>query len=145
MASLQNVDVQSPTKRVLVVEDNLDTVHSMALLIKMMGHEVQFAINGFAAMDIARAFRPHVILVDIALPDFSGFELARQLRWEPGLEDTRIVALTGLPADEDFRRRALDAGCLELYAKPLEPAKLEALLNDSAAPGSSTASRSLGG
>jgi CheY-like chemotaxis protein len=48
----------TPKLRVLVVEDNLDSVHSMAVLVKMMGHEVQFAINGFAALDIARTFSP---------------------------------------------------------------------------------------
>src|SRR5687767_9838907 len=83
-------------RRVLVVEDNLDAVHSMAMLIKMMGHECQFAINGFAALDIARTFRPEIILLDIALPDFEGYDIARQLRWEPGLEGCRIIAITAL-------------------------------------------------
>jgi len=59
-------------RRVLVVEDNLDSVHSMAMLIKTMGHEVRFAINGFAALELAREFRPDVILLDIGLPDFKG-------------------------------------------------------------------------
>lgn len=116
-----------------MVEDNLDSVHSMATLIKMMGHEVQFAINGFAAMDIARRFRPDVILLDLGLPDLKGDDIARQLKWEPGLEKTRIVALTGLPLKE-VRQRALDAGCEELYAKPLDPAVLEELLAKPAAP-----------
>src|SRR3954471_5036787 len=81
-------------RRVLVVEDNLDAVHSMAVLVKMMGHEVQFAINGFAALDIARTFRPEIVLLDIGLPDFSGCDIARQLRFEPGLEDTRLIAIS---------------------------------------------------
>ena len=67
-----------PKLRVLVVDDNLDTVHSMAMLVKMMGHEVQFAINGFAALEVAREFRPDVVLLDIGLPDFSGCEIARR-------------------------------------------------------------------
>jgi CheY-like chemotaxis protein len=114
------------TRRVLVVEDNLDAVHSMALLIKMMGHECQFAINGFAALEIARQFRPDVILLDIGLPDFKGYEIAKQLKWEPGLEATRIVAITALP--EADRQSALDAGCDEFYRKPLDPMLLEQLL-----------------
>jgi CheY-like chemotaxis protein len=114
-------------RRVLVVEDNLDSVHAMATLIKMMGHEVQFAINGFAALDIARSFRPDVILLDLGLPDLKGDDIARQLKWEPGLENTRIIALTGLPLQE-VKQRALDAGCEALYAKPLDPAALETLL-----------------
>ena len=66
-------------RRVLVVEDHLDTVHSMAVMLKSMGHQVQFAINGFAAIDIARSFRPDYILLDIGLPDFKGDEIARQI------------------------------------------------------------------
>jgi CheY-like chemotaxis protein len=113
-------------RRVLVVEDNLDSVHSMAMLIKMMGHDCQFAINGFAALEIARAFRPEIILLDIGLPDFKGYEIAKQLKWEPGLEATSIIAITALPQAE--RQRALDAGCDEFYTKPLDPMLLEQLL-----------------
>jgi two-component system CheB/CheR fusion protein len=116
-----------PRLRVLVVEDNLDSVHSMAMLLKAMGHQVEFAINGFAAMDIARTFRPEVVLLDIGLPDCKGDNVARQLKWEPGLEKTRIIAITGLPQDE-VRQRAMDAGCEALYAKPLDPEVLENLL-----------------
>jgi CheY-like chemotaxis protein len=116
-----------PKRRVLVVEDNLDTVHSMAALIRMMGHEVEFAINGFAALDIAREFRPDLILLDIGLPDLKGDNIARQLKWEPGFENTRFIAITGRPLD-DVRKRALEAGCAEVYAKPLAPAFLEELL-----------------
>ena len=114
------------SRRVLVVEDNLDSVHSMATLIKMMGHDCQFAINGFAALEIARAFRPDIILLDIGLPDFKGYDIAKQLKWEPGLEATRIVAVTALPHGE--RQCALDAGCDEFYRKPLDPMLLEQLL-----------------
>ena len=114
-------------RRVLVVEDNLDSVHSMAALLRMMGHEVEFAINGFAALDIARRFRPDFILLDIGLPDFKGDNIARQLKFEPGLEKTRMIAITGLPLD-DVRPRVLEAGCEAVYAKPIAPAVLEELL-----------------
>jgi CheY-like chemotaxis protein len=114
-------------RRVLVVEDNLDSVHSMAVLLKMMGHEVEFAINGFAAMDIARRFRPDFILLDVSLPDFSGDKIARQLKYEPGLEKTRMIAITGLPLAQ-VKARVLEAGCEAVYAKPIAPAVLEELL-----------------
>ena len=127
MATLHSLRPQfEASRRVLVVEDDLDSVHSLAVLIKMMGHQCQFAINGFAALEIARQFRPDVILLDIGLPDFKGYEIAKQLKWEPGLEATHIIAITALP--EENRGRALDAGCDEFYRKPLDPMLLERLL-----------------
>jgi two-component system CheB/CheR fusion protein len=114
-------------RRVLVVDDNLDSVQSMAALLKMMGHEVEFAINGLAALTLAKVFRPDFILLDIALPDFRGEKIARQLKDEPGLENTRIIAVTGLPVDE-VRESAFEAGCEAVHAKPLDLAVLDELL-----------------
>jgi len=128
MATIHRFKHSAPRKRILVVEDDLDSVHSMALLIKMMGHEVQFAINGMAALDIARSFRPDIVILDIGLPDFEGDHIARQLRYEPGLEHTHLIAISGLP-QEHLEQRALRAGCEEFYRKPIEPSVLEALLS----------------
>lgn len=126
-----NFGAKPPSKRrVLVVDDNLDAVHSMAMLLKMLGHEVHFAINGFAALDVARKFRPEVILLDIGLPDFQGDDIARQLKWEPGLECTRIIAVTGRN-DDEVRQRAIEAGCEQFFVKPLDVPTLEALLENS--------------
>ena len=122
-----NLASSTPKQRVLVVEDDLDTVHSMAVLVKMMGHECQFAINGFAALEIARRFQPHIVFLDIGLPDFKGHEVAQQLRWEPGLERTRLIALTGLSEEDPGMQRALDAGCEAIYRKPVAPATFEAI------------------
>jgi CheY-like chemotaxis protein len=116
-----------PKLRVLVVEDNIDSVHMMATLLRMMGHEVDFAINGFAAIDTARKFKPDIILLDIGLPDFKGDKVASQLRFEPGLEKTRIIAITGQPIDS-VEQRARDAGCEAVFAKPIAPEVLEKLL-----------------
>ena len=128
MATVHSLKPGAESKRrILVVEDNLDSVHSMAMLLKSMGHEVQFAINGFAALEIARRFRPEIILLDLGLPDFEGDDIARQLKWEPGLEGARMIAISGRAGDEP-RQRALEAGCEEFCTKPLDPALLEALL-----------------
>ena len=118
---------EQPKRRVLVVDDDLDSVHTMATLLKSMGHEVQFAINAFAAIEVARSFRPDFILLDLNLPDFKGYDIARQLKWEPGLENALIFAVTG-SSDEDVRRRALEAGCEECHTKPLAFTTLEDLL-----------------
>lgn len=128
MATVHSLKPSAEAKRkVLVVEDNLDSVHTMAVLIKSMGHEVQFAINGFAALDAARTFLPDVIFLDIGLPDFKGDEIARQLKFEPGLENVRIIALTGLPLG-DVEQRARSAGCEQVFAKPINPAEIEKLI-----------------
>src|SRR5215510_2400460 len=130
MANVHHLTSAATAKRrVLVVEDNLDSVHSMAVLVKMMGHEVQFAINGFAALAIAREFRPDVVLLDLGLPDFNGCEIARQLRFEEALRNTRFIAISALPANQ-YRQLALKAGCDEFYAKPIDPRVLERLLGD---------------
>jgi CheY-like chemotaxis protein len=104
----------------------------MTALIKMMGHDCRFAINGFAALEIAREFRPEVVLLDIGVPGLTGDEIARQLKWEPGFERTRFVAITALPI-EAVRARALSAGCEQVFAKPIDPAKLEELLQQAQA------------
>ena len=116
-----------PTRRVLVVDDHLDTVDSLAMLLKTMGHEVQFAISGTAAVNIARAFRPEIVLLDFGLPDVKGDQVARRIRSERGLENVRIIVITGRSEDED-RQRALAAGCEGYHVKPLDSAVLEDLL-----------------
>ena len=116
-----------PKRRVLVVEDNLDSVHSMAALVRMMGHDVEFAINGFAALDVARTFRPDVVLLDIGLPDFNGCKIVQQLKWEPEFKNTRFIAISALPA-QPYRQQALDAGCTDFFPKPIDPKVLEDLL-----------------
>ncbi len=117
----------SAPKRVLVVDDDLDTAHSMVRLVRLMGHECEFAINGIAALGIARRFKPEVVLLDIGLPDSRGWEVARQLRRIPELEGMRILAITGRTAYDDARR-SLEAGCDQHLSKPLGPDELERLL-----------------
>jgi DNA-binding response OmpR family regulator len=113
-------------RRILVVDDNLDYVHSMALLLRALGHLVYFAINGTAALEEARRFRPEFIFLDVGLPDGDGRLLARQLRRQAGLEPVRIMCVTGR-ANED-PGKSLEAGCDEHYLKPLDPAMLGKLL-----------------
>lgn len=115
---------QRDRRRILVVDDDLDTVEAMALLLKSCEHEVAFAITGSAAIDAARRFRPEVAVIDVHLPDLDGDTVARKLRSEPGMKDFRIIAISG---DDDMRARALDAGCAEFYTKPVSLAALERL------------------
>lgn len=112
--------------RVLIVEDALDTAQTLSYLLRDAGHEVEFAINGYAALEIAKRQRPDVILLDIGLPDFDGCELVKHLKRLPGLEATRIIALTGRVSDDE--QRALQAGCEQFLRKPVPVAVLETLL-----------------
>src|SRR3954452_4787027 len=100
MATVTNIrPASTPKRRVLIGEDHLKSVHSMTALIRMMGHEVQFAINGIAALDVAQKYRPDIIILDLGLPDFRAARLATQLQHEPALEHTRIIAISGLPQE----------------------------------------------
>jgi PAS domain S-box-containing protein len=112
---------------VLVVEDNPDGARSLALLLRWEGHEVLVAHEGQAALELARSRRPAVVLLDLGLPGMDGFEVARRLRREPGLERVLLVAVSGYGQEEDCRR-AREAGCDAHLVKPADLAELRRLL-----------------
>jgi CheY-like chemotaxis protein len=117
-------------RRVLVVEDNLDGVHALVLLLRDMGHEVEYAINGYAALDIANRIRPEIVLLDLNLPGLSGFDVCKRIKANPALKATRVIALTAY-AQYEFRERAEAAGCEMHLVKPVDPQELEILLAES--------------
>lgn len=106
-------------RRVLIVEDNEDTGQGMLRLLESVGLEVRLESNGAQALAAAAAFVPHVILLDIGLPDIDGYELARQLRRSDSIGDVFIVAVSGFSRPED-RARAYDAGCDYHLVKPVD-------------------------
>jgi CheY-like chemotaxis protein len=114
------------TRRVLVVDDNRDAADSMALLLRLGGHDVVIAESGHAALETEREQRPDLVLLDIGLPDVDGYEVARRLRAAgcPAI----LAALTGYGQPED-RERALEAGFDEHLVKPVDPRALERLLD----------------
>jgi CheY-like chemotaxis protein len=113
-------------RRILVVDDNVDAATSLAVLLRGMGHEVFVAHEGRAALADLSRIRPDIALLDIAMPDMSGYELARQIRSRAG-PAMRIVALTGFGLAED-RARALEAGFDQHMVKPADPEFLKSLL-----------------
>ncbi len=110
-------------RRVLVVDDNEDAAASLAALLRMSGYQVFMAPDGREALRQASAHPPDVILLDIGLPDLDGCEVARRLRMTPGLERTRLVAMTGY-AQEEHRRATQEAGFDAHLVKPVDPDEL---------------------
>ena len=115
------------SRRVLIVEDNLDTLRSTTLLLRDMGHEVDYAINGYAALEAARRFKPEIIILDLGLPGMDGFELCRKLRAEGALKSVRVIACTGY-GQEEYRVRSREAGCEVHLVKPVDPRVLQDLI-----------------
>ena len=113
--------------RILVIEDNLDQVHSLALLLKEMGHTVDYAINGYVAYEVARRFRPDYCLCDLGLPGMTGYEVCAQIRKDPELQGIKMIALTAYD-DERYQERARQVGFEMYYLKPLAPKVLYELL-----------------
>src|SRR5262249_22206760 len=115
------------TLRLLVVEDELAVAEMLVMLLEMWGHTVQAVHDGPAALAAAPTLRPQVVLCDIGLPGMDGYQLARQLRQQEGLNKAVLVAMTGYGQEHD-RRRAQEAGFDHHMTKPVDPAVLEKLL-----------------
>lgn len=113
--------------RILVVDDNADAAQMTAMLLEMWGHDVRTAHDGTAALDLAQAFKPQVILLDIGLPLMNGYEVAARLRKQPDFRRVLLVAMTGY-GQEDDRRQSREAGFDEHLVKPVEAQVLRDLL-----------------
>jgi PAS domain S-box-containing protein len=116
-----------PRRRILVVDDNRDAADSLAMILRMMGHETCTAYDGLEALQAAVSFRPAVVLLDIGLPKMNGYEAARHIRQQPWGKGIALIALTGWGQEED-KRRALEAGFDHHLTKPVDAAALEKLL-----------------
>jgi signal transduction histidine kinase/CheY-like chemotaxis protein len=106
-----------PSLRVLVVDDNVDTVTTLAMLVQESGHEVRTAYDGSAVLEVALDYQPNVVLLDIGLPGLNGFEVGKQLRQQPALQNAVLVALTGYGRESD-RQRSQEAGFDHHLVKP---------------------------
>lgn len=97
-----------PMQRILLVDDNRDAADSLAMLLEMCGHDVTIAYDGAEALHVASRCRPHIALIDLAMPGMDGFEVIRAMRGVAGTERTRYVALTGFgqPADRQLTEAA---------------------------------------
>jgi len=115
--------------RILVVDDYPDTRQSLRLLLKSWGHIVCEAPDGTEALREAETFQPEVVVLDIAMPGLSGYDVARRLRLAAGSIRPLLLALTGHTRPTDIEA-ALQAGLDYFFAKPCDPGQLDFLLRN---------------
>jgi CheY-like chemotaxis protein len=114
-------------RRILVADDNLDGVESMAEMLRCGGDEVWTANDGLEAVAATEAFRPEIILMDIGMPRLNGLDATRRIREQPWGKFVAIIALTGWGQDGD-RERSREAGCDGHLVKPVNLTDLEKML-----------------
>ncbi|MDP9064877.1 MAG: response regulator, partial [Pseudomonadota bacterium] len=127
-----SADIESPrppirSKRILVVDDNADAADSLASLLAMEGHQTEAVYTAHAALDRAASSKPDVVLLDIGLPDMTGYEVAERMR--PILDEVRLIALTGYGQAEDIQR-ARAAGFDAHVIKPVDFNMLERVIGE---------------
>jgi CheY-like chemotaxis protein len=120
-------------RRILLADDNLDAANSLAMILQMGGHVVRVAHDGRAALSAAQVFRPDTVLLDIGMPQLSGYDVAKALRQEPWGAGILLIATTGWGQDSD-RQRAIEAGFDHHLTKPIDPDDLVALLSRAPSP-----------
>jgi CheY-like chemotaxis protein len=113
--------------RVLIVEDHPATAELLCKWVESAGHQFQLARTGFQALQAAPKFEPQVVLLDIGLPDMDGWELAKEMRQAPGLNDPKIIAVTAFQTSED-RQKSKQAGIDYHLGKPVSKNEILAML-----------------
>jgi CheY-like chemotaxis protein len=114
-------------RRILVADDNRDAGDTLAMLLRLDGHEVHVATDGLEAVEMFQSVQPEVVILDIGMPGLSGHEVARRIRELPSERPVILIAVTGWgqKADKD---RAAESGFDHHFTKPVEPTVLSALL-----------------
>ena len=123
----RSVVISASRRRVLVVDDNIDSAQSLGSLLSIMGHEVRLAHDGLEALSAAESFRPNVVMLDIGMPRLNGYEACRAIRARPWAAGVRVIALTGWGQPDD-RQRSLDAGFDQHLVKPVDPGALDSIM-----------------
>jgi signal transduction histidine kinase/ActR/RegA family two-component response regulator len=111
------------SQRILVADDNSDSLESLSLLLEHEGNEVRTATDGVHAVAEAEAFRPDVVLLDVGMPNMNGYEACRRIRAQESNRNVLLIALTGWGQEED-RARSREAGFDQHFVKPIDPRML---------------------
>lgn len=118
-----------PPRRILIVDDNRDAADSLATLMEIMGHQTRVAHDGAQALNAVTDFDPDIAVLDIGLPDISGYELAPRVRAAMRTPTPIVLALTGWGQERD-RKRSLEAGFDAHLVKPVDMTLLQKILED---------------
>lgn len=114
-------------KRVLIVDDEPNIVAAIAFLMEQQAFEIRKAFNGREALQVAKDFHPHLIILDVMMPEMDGFEAASQVHSLPGMEDVRIIFLTAKGTREDQKQGFRSGG--EIYlTKPFDNSELVSMV-----------------
>jgi signal transduction histidine kinase/CheY-like chemotaxis protein len=124
----QSPGAKATARRVLLVDDSTDACLAQSMLLKMRGYEVQTATSGRDALAVYERFKPDIVLMDLGMPEMSGFDVVRQLRGKPGGDRSLFIALSGRGEEED-RKKAREAGFHRYAIKPVELADLEQMFH----------------
>jgi two-component system cell cycle response regulator DivK len=111
-------------KRILIIEDNEQNLYLIRYILENCDHEVFSASDGREGIELASSLLPDLILLDIQLPLMDGYAVARNLRENPDLADTPIVAVTSYAMPGD-REKTIEAGCSGYIEKPIDPDTFE--------------------
>jgi signal transduction histidine kinase/CheY-like chemotaxis protein len=121
-------------RRVLVADDNIDGAESLRLNLEIHGHDARAVFDGAAALALAEEFRPEIMVLDLGMPKLDGYQVCRGVRERPWGDEVTIIALTGWGQEQD-RRRTLEAGFDHHLVKPVDPALLAKLIDETASSG----------
>lgn len=127
VASADNALAPSRAYRVLVVDDNVDAASSLALVLRIFGHEASTAADGHSALVAVESLRPDLVVLDIGLPGMSGYQVCQYIRAQPWGRQVKLVALSGWGQDE-HKTQAHAAGFDHYFIKPIDPEALRLLL-----------------
>ena len=120
-------EVRRSGKEILVVDDDPDSAHMFAVLLRQLGHAVEYVTSPQAVLDIARRMKPWLIFLDIGMPGPNGWELAPALRRELGHDAVRLVAVSGY-GDPEHHKRSREAGFDAHVQKPVDIELLQSIL-----------------
>jgi signal transduction histidine kinase len=115
--------VMQVRRNILIADDNQDALESLALMLRLEGHEVHCASDGEEALALAGLRKPEIVVLDVGMPKLDGCEVARRIRAEAWGRNAILVALTGWGQDAD-RRRSREAGFDMHLVKPVDPATI---------------------